>query len=174
MIDINEFRQKLEKAVRGFPKKHIGRIDKLKDCYPHNISLHSNPNCFDKDDCFLYVFKNILPKELDQIFSDLVTKKNRHFEDVCLDLISEGFLPLNDEQRESDIIVVYFAGNVPKHFGRIEGNRIISKWSNKGYAWKHRLFEVPLSYGDTVKFSNGKIDQNVFRRVIGAHSERKY
>ncbi len=171
-MNIVELRQKLDEATHGFPKKHIERIAALQSIYPHNISLNQNPAFFDSDDCLLYAFKDILPSDLRKILVNLIMKNSGCFEDIGRGLISEGFISLHDEQKESDIIVVYFDGDVAKHYGRIERNRIVSKWGN-GYAWKHDLFEVPLSYGDTIKFSNGEIDQGVFRMVIKAHSEPK-
>jgi len=43
------------------------------------------------------------------------------------------------------------------HFGKIEQDRIISKWG-KGLIWEHPVFEVPLSYGHVVKYSNGIVN----------------
>lgn len=162
---ISEFRHRLDEATQGFPRKHIERIAALKNLYPHNIILHSNPNFLDSDDCFLYAFKNIIPNDLQKEFVDVVLENADQFEAICQRLVSEGFIALHDEQNISDRIVVYFDGTVAEHFGKIEKDEIISKWG-KGYAWKHDLFEIPLSYGNTVKFSNGEIDIDVFRKVI--------
>lgn len=171
-MDTNEFRHKLDEATQGFPRKHIKRIADLNGLYPHNIRLYGNPNVFDNDDCFLYVFRDRIPSDLLTIFENLVTDNSDLFEDIGHDLISKGFISLHNDQRGSDTIAVYFAGGAAKHFGRIEGNRIISKWG-RGYAWKHDLFEVPLSYGNTVKFSNGEIDEDVFRKIVETHSRRR-
>ncbi|MEW6672508.1 MAG: hypothetical protein AB1427_12450 [Thermodesulfobacteriota bacterium] len=170
-MNLNELRRELDRATHGFPRQHIQRIAEFRVSYPHNISHYGNPNVFDSDDCFLYAFGNILPSNLRDGFVNLIEKKHRAFDDICRDLITEGFLSLHNEKREDDRIVVYLYGNSVKHFGKIEGDSVVSKWG-RGYTWKHGLFEVPLSYGDTVKFSNGTIDQGVFRRVIETHSKR--
>ena len=88
-------------------------------------------------------------------------------------LTSSNFLSLHDEQEEMDRIVLYFDKGAAKHFGRIEGGRIVSKWG-KWHVWKHNLYEVPLSYGSEVKYSDGKIDEVVLRKIIGFYAKLEY
>ena len=170
-MSLNQLRLELDQATHGFPRKHIQRIEDLKKTYPHHIRHHGNPNIFESDDCFLYAFRNILPDNLRDDFINLIDKESGALEEICRDLITEGFVSLHDEKRDDDKIVVYFNRDSVKHFGMIDGDRVVSKWG-RGYTWKHDLFEVPLSYGYTVKFSNDNIDQDVFRRIIETHSKR--
>jgi len=170
-MDEKQFRAKLDEATNGFPRKHIDRIAGLKKLYPHKISLHGNPNFFERDDCFLYAFRNLLPDDLLAAFINLVSDKPELFESICNDLILKEFVSLHAKQIDSDRIVVYFLGNTPKHYGRIEGDTVLSKWGN-GYIWKHGLFEIPLSYGETIRFSGGVIDRSVFNTVIKTHKEQ--
>ncbi len=170
-MDEKQFRDKLDEITKhGYPKKHIDRIASLKKLYPHKISLHGNPYFFEKDDCFLYAFRDLLPDDLLDAFNKLISDKPELFESICHDLILKELVTLHAEQMDSDRIVVYFLANTLKHFGRIEGDTVLSKWGN-GYAWKHGLLEVPLSYGDTVRFSSGVIDQSVFNMVIETYKE---
>lgn len=171
IMDEKKFRAKLDEATHGFPRKHIDRIAGLKKLYPHKISLHGNPNIFERDECFLYAFRDLLPDDLLDAFINLVSDKPELFESICRDLTLKGFVSLHADRMDSDRIVVYFLENTPKHYGRIEGDTVLSKWGS-GYAWKHGLFEVPLSYGDNVRFSSGVIDRSVFKMVIETYKEQ--
>jgi hypothetical protein len=47
--------------------------------------------------------------------------------------------------------VVYFQDGMVKHSGIWAGGRVQSKWGT-GHLWEHALHEVPLRYGDHVRF----------------------
>ena len=49
--------------------------------------------------------------------------------------------------------------------GKLENDMIISKWGI-GLIWKHSLFELPLSYGSTVKYSDGDVDNKVLELLL--------
>jgi len=73
---------------------------------------------------------------------------------------------LHEGRKSDDQIVVYFDNkNKIKHFGKLVEDRVVSKWG-RGLVWKHRLFEVPLSYGIRVMYSNGKISENALRKIV--------
>ena len=55
------------------------------------------------------------------------------------------------EQATDEDVVLYSLDGVPKHAGRCRSGRVVSKWGC-GHLWRHRLFEVPLRYGSTVRF----------------------
>ncbi|MFC1824881.1 hypothetical protein ACFL9T_19405 [Thermodesulfobacteriota bacterium] len=165
-MKLNEFRQKLEEATQqGFPGRHPERIAALKTDYPHHIEVQGNPNFISNDDCFLYVFKGQIPPDILKPFEHLIEEIPDLFEEIGHKLISKGFLSLHDERRPDDRIVIYFDGEIAKHFGRIDNDKIVSKWG-KGLTWKHDLFEIPLSYGDRVKYSDGEIDSGVLKETI--------
>lgn len=113
-------------------------------------------------ECFKFVFGDKIPKDIWDKITKLPPGK-------CKDLIvrsfAEGFLALHDERKDNDEFVVYLKDDIPKHFGKISGDRVESKWG-RGPIWKHGLWEVPLTYGDTVKFSTGKMDHSVLRKII--------
>ncbi len=169
-MDSYEFRKKLDEVTEGLPGKHVKGIENLKADHSHNIRIYDNPNFVDNVDCFLFVFRDSIPSDLLNAFEDLAEDNKGQSEDIVNDLVLKGFISLHDDRRESDAIVVYFAGALAKHFGKIEDNRIVSKWGGVGHAWKHGPFEVPLSYGETVKFSNGQIDEHVLRKVLETYS----
>ena len=49
-------------------------------------------------------------------------------------------------------IVIYFDEKTPKHAGKYVDRKVISKWGIKSHAWRHGLFELPIKYGDRVKY----------------------
>jgi len=74
-------------------------------------------------------------------------------------------LSMHDEKKDGDQVVIYFDKGDPTHFGKIVGNKIESKWGS-GCVWLHDLFEVPLSYGESVKYSDGKLDLDIFENIL--------
>ena len=163
-MDINEFRQKLDDVTKeSRPYNHKQLIDSLKGDYPHNITRVSP--LMGGDDCFLYVFREKIPDDVLKNLSNIIEDKPEIFEEIGKKLMSKGFLSLHNEKREDDEIVIYFDNGIAKHFGKIVDDKIESKWG-RGCAWRHNLFEVPLSYGNIVKFSAGEIDLNVLIETI--------
>ena len=141
-----------ELTANTIPTKHNNFIEGLKSQFNHSIVLISNPNIIDTtEDCFLYVMKNILEKDDYRKLKERVQKIN-NFNDS----INKGFLSLHEEFDNDDRVVVYFDRNGVTHFGLIDGEKVKSKWGS-GLIWGHSLFEVPITYGNTVKFSDGLI-----------------
>lgn len=112
---------------------------------------------------FLFVFEDTIPKNIWERIRGLSPVERQ---DLIAKSLSEGLLTLHDEQEDNDRLAVYFRGDIPSHFGRIQGDMIRSKWG-QGPAWNHGLWEVPHSYGDRVKYSTGDIDYSVLKKVIG-------
>lgn len=164
-MNLKDFRKKIEEATQGIPRKHPENIASLFKDYPYSIMLQSNPNYIDSTtDCFLFVFQGKIPDKL-------VEKIRNFYEDTSTrvdyfhQLLDDGFIELHTSRKANDEVVVYFNDGVPAHFGKLENDLVISKWGI-GLIWKHKLFEVPLSYGDTVKYSDGNIDNKVLKRLL--------
>jgi len=175
MTTLDQFRQKLEEATnKSHPREHGKNVDELRDIYPHNIVCISNPLSTDNlmpriynptEDCFIYVFKDILSPEMLKSFLDAYERNEKLDSRIEYRLISEGFIDLHKGQNENDIVIVYFNNSNPAHFAKIANNIITSKWG-RGNVWRHGLWEVPLSYGDEVMYSNGRIKESIFEEVI--------
>ena len=58
---------------------------------------------------------------------------------------------IDSKEVEDGDVVVYSDDGVVKHAGRVQDGMIVSKWGT-AHLWWHRLYEVPLRYGSTVKF----------------------
>jgi hypothetical protein len=167
MKKLNDFRKELELATQGIPRKHPQLIADLKKKYTHSISLRSNPNMMDPtSDCFLFVFEEYIPEELVgkiRVFSQNSSVRSNVFQN----LLDNGFIELHDDRKTDDRIVVYFDKLIVTHFGKIERNKILSKWG-AGLIWEHPVFEVPLSYGNAIRYSNGQIDIKVLEKILSA------
>ncbi len=138
----------------SIPTKHGKLIEKIKNEFKHNIILISNPNFIDTtEDCFLFVMEKILKKDEIKKLGDIDTNNIENIDR----LINKGFLLLHDEYKENDKIVIYLHENKIMHFGWIENESVVSKWG-KGLIWEHQLFEVPITYGSTVKYSDGFVN----------------
>ena len=165
MMGLNDFRKQLDLATQGIPSKHPDAIRALLKEYSHKISLKCNPNFIDlKSDCFLFVFEEYVPKQLVgkiRTFSQNISKKPNVFKE----LLNKGFIELHDERKARDKIVVYFDKGTVTHFGKIENDKILSKWG-VGLVWEQPLFEVPLSYGNEVKYSSGEMDVEVLENIL--------
>jgi len=50
-------------------------------------------------------------------------------------------------------VVIYFDGERVTHAGKASSNEfVVSQWGARGHVWRHRLYEVPESYGNDVRF----------------------
>lgn len=173
IMNETEFRQELENIInKDFEKsfdEHIKPIEKLKQFFPHNISLHCKCLELAGVDCFRYVFWKKIPPDQLSMFSK-VTVNNR-YEAVCREMIRKGLLSLHDDLYDDDKVVVYFNKGKAVHFGKIQNHRFISKWG-KSLVWEHGLFEVPLCYGNAVMFSDGVLNMDVLNNVVGTCAKR--
>lgn len=60
-------------------------------------------------------------------------------------------VPVPESDATEGDLVLYFDGQMPTHAGLIKGSEVISKWG-KGHIYQHGRLEVPISYGDTMRF----------------------
>lgn len=55
------------------------------------------------------------------------------------------------KRRSEGDVIVYFKEGRARHAGIFRNEYVISKWG-RGCLWKHRILEVPASYGDNYIF----------------------
>jgi hypothetical protein len=58
--------------------------------------------------------------------------------------------PAVNDPRPGDVIV-YFSGDTATHSGAVGERLIRSKWGS-AHTWEHPIFEVPTSFGSTVRY----------------------
>jgi hypothetical protein len=134
-------------------KTQIELIEALKTRHPHGIALHTAWNS-DLTDVNCYMFAlGLAPNEIKNwrdvgIQPDTKTGFiGRLLESKILTSCASGAMP-------QDGLVFYFtAEGRPMHAGRCADGVVISKWGDRcTHIWRHGLWEVPSSYGETVQF----------------------
>jgi len=125
--------------------------------FPNGIALLDSPYPIERYTCVVHVFE--FTEKL-----EFVAIASRGFNVIIAGpkfvqwLLEKGLLTEvgEAEAREGDMIIYFDEESQIKHAGLRRGNgRVESKWG-KGGLFQHGLFEVPASYGTTVRF---------FRRV---------
>lgn len=171
-IDLKKFREILEIETKKFPRKHPKILEALMKKYPHRIKIISDYLTVDyRKDCFLFAFQDVIPEGLMNKMEVLLDKELVTIEQVAEDLIDNGAIKWHDGRQEEDRVIIYFKDDKPVHFGINDpaaDGMVISKWGI-AHVWRHPVFEAPISYGDKVKYSNGKID-----KCILGHTLSKY
>ena len=100
--------------------------------------------------CFQFAFGLVNPHP------DLTRIATRHDDvfpgsDFVTFLVASVLTEIKPETAEDDDIVIYFRDGVPQHAGLISADLVVSKWG-MAHTWRHRLFEVPSSYGSSVRY----------------------
>jgi len=164
-MNSEEFRYKLGEITKEPRPGHQEDIEALKATYNHNIKLIQR--VYGGDDCFQHIFRSNLPRDILKRFNSLVENSPDVFKRIVRLLIHKNALLMHDEKKDGDQVVIYFDKEDPTHFGKIVGNKIESKWGS-GCVWLHDLFEVPLSYGKSVKYSDGILDLDIFENILSS------
>jgi len=132
----------ISKYKNGHEKRE--RISELTDEYlPENESKLEEMGIVSiryssYEDCAEFAFKDHMPRKL------MMGEYNRWQE------IFPGYT--KTEKPEKGDLAVYI-DDEPKHFGIYAGKgKVISVYGNIPHIWRHELFDVPLSYGDEIKF----------------------
>ncbi|TET47491.1 hypothetical protein E3J62_01285 [candidate division TA06 bacterium] len=172
---LRQLRVRLGEITRDtLPTKQPDLIAGLKTSYSHSIDLVGNPNFVNtRDDCFIHTFGDGIGTSVLNRMRELGARDEFEGEDLYTPLIDRGFLPsLHDQRETEDQVVVYFDKEVTKHLGKMCGDRIESKWG-QGHIWRHGLWEVPLSYGNTVKYSVAEVDHSVLLELLETLEKEK-
>ena len=134
-------------------------IDGLAATCPHNIERREDE--YPDYRCFVHAF-DLTSSDLYRsvAYADCVAKKNKFFAGrrFTAFLISESKLVevTRDQVAIGDVAIYFDDQDAPTHAGKICSNelRIRSKWGG-GLLLDHDIWEVPQSYGQTVRFFKG-------------------
>ena len=147
-----ELRSELQRITETSGFNQEGDITTLGTTHPHSISLVAasteHPHGYN---CFMYALGlAVLPDRL----AALASEHEEAFPSArfVARLVEKGLQEIAAADAEEGDLALYFdeAGN-PRHSGVLQGGFVVSKWG-AGHIWKHLLFEVPSSYGVTVRF----------------------
>lgn len=151
---ITKLREKLQFITDNYIgkkiKEQIIEIEKIGAEYEHSImlikeSIYSEyyQNCYMF--AFEFDFRSVFPNSC---FLNFLLDRN------VLSEVEESKAEIND-------YVIYFCEGQPKHASVKQSNGIISRWGD-GHIWNHQLYEVPIKYGNEVRFYK-KIDISVLK-----------
>jgi len=145
--DRNELRQRLDENSGHSPEdtaRHRERVEALSAACPHSIK-YIEEGAGNRSDCMVYALE--IPIKLVVIAATLDSIVDKFFT-VALPRLLEQ---VPDSEVSEGRVVLYFKDGKTKHIGRIQGDRVISKWG-KNPVYEHDIFEVPASYGDEYEF----------------------
>lgn len=67
-------------------------------------------------------------------------------------LVSHYLQEVLEQDAKVGDIVIYFKDGKPVHAGTCESSLVVSKWGLYSHLWKHGLCELPIEYGDEIRF----------------------
>lgn len=150
----NALRNKLEEVFEAQDwSEYLSRLTAATRGFPNAIVLLNSPYPIERYTCVVHVFEFTEKPEFVAIASrgfNVVIAGPRFVEWLLehrlLTEVSEA------EMREGDLILYFDPSGRIKHAGLNRGNgRVESKWG-KGGLFQHNIFEIPASYGSTVRF----------------------
>jgi len=132
----------LQTIVDENTESHVGNqitlIADLSKILPHSIKLEKEAR-LDNDqtwryNCYTYAF----------CLSDSTE---------FVDIIEQHLTEIEQNEIQDGDYIIYFHNGKPQHAGRIRNNKVVSKWGMY-HLWEHDIWEIPVEYGDTVRFFN--------------------
>lgn len=68
--------------------------------------------------------------------------------------------------RDHDLVIYCDKFGYPQHAGKVIAGAVISKWGMKGGLWPHSLWEVPSSYGTSLRFYSHLSKEHVRQKWV--------
>ena len=118
--------------------------------------------------CYEYAFDIAGTPPVNVISTEGDAKKNEKLAvtaDFVSWLIDEVLVDREPGSASNEDIIIYFDNSIPTHAGKVNKGRVVSKWGT-GHLWEHAIYEVPLSYGDRIKFFLPVDRDDVLKRFI--------
>ena len=151
---MEHFRIKLDE-IANEDSRQIEFIKGLKDSFNHTIVLIEesdlSQNYYPNYNCYMHAFNLAGESKVDEV-AKCFNGKIRPGNEFVKYLIKENILmELPPDKVRAEDIIIYFDGKEPRHAGKINLNRVTSKW-NFGHLWEHAIYEVPLKFGSELKY----------------------
>lgn len=142
---------KLREAIEApnglLAHRHRDFIEAARRSHSHTIAYRES---VDESTCVTYtlaLFRDRTYRAIAGRFQQIFA--GRQFIDW---LLEKGLLFEEIPTSEPGCVVLYFEQGVWKHIGAmLDGKRAVSKWGTFP-VYEHAIFEVPVSYGDTVRY----------------------
>jgi hypothetical protein len=135
-------------------ENQIYSIAKLRHEYRHSISVvrwarREDPATYNYT-CYMYAF--------DLMDHALLSSIAHGAQDIypggefTTFLIRNFLKETEQDQARDDDLVLYFGEGTPKHAGKWYTGNVRSKWGYYSHLWQHGLYELPLEYGNDIRF----------------------
>ena len=137
---------------------HPALIEEMRTQFCHTIARRQGPAAVDRYTCAVYAFDLVEDPTYVSIATFGLGRTYAGAEFVEF-LLENGLLterPLEGGV-EGDLVMYLDDGRF-RHVGKLHTpNRVVSKWGT-GHLWEHELWEVPLNYGNELRFFEGPVD----------------
>jgi len=143
-------RRRLDEVTRApDDAEQIRLVATLAGEHPHSIQLSAEAVLADRKtwafNCHTYTFGLRGSEEVLRLVTRTIFPNGAYVTSLI-----DGMLTETEDAEEGDF-VVYFQDASVTHSGLWSHGRLRSKWGT-GHVWEHALHEVPLRYGDEVRF----------------------
>ena len=167
--DDGKLRKRLETITGMRSDKQLTAIEKLRAEFSHSIVLREKANSTRIPfNCYEYAFNIACTPPVNIISTEGDAKQNEKLAvttDFVSELIGEVLIEREPCNATDGDIIIYFDNNTPTHAGKFYKGRVVSKWGN-GHLWEHVIYEVPLRYGDRIKFFLPVDRDGILKRFI--------
>ena len=68
---------------------------------------------------------------------------------------------ISQQQIRPNDVVIYFKDGQPVHAGTWDAGLVVSKWGFYSHLWKHGLCELPIEYGEEIRFYRRLPEKNI-------------
>lgn len=151
---MTQLRQRLQQITDEAPvERHPAQVEALRAEFGHTIQVVESELPISGYTCGVHSFGLIDDPTYRDVAGFGCGKTFAGAEFVQF-LLANGLL----EEKVAGVagdLVIYFDGVAFKHVGRMaQDGRILSKWG-QGYLYNHQVWEVPLDYGQVVRYFQG-------------------
>ena len=163
---MSDLRHKLMKITEDVPlQEHPALIVSLQEETNHSIVVVESEHPIERYTCAVHAFHLIDNAIYEEVASFGLGLTFAGYEFINF-LLERGLLtPRDGYSVLPDDLVLYFDNGVFRHVGRMKTHhRVLSKWGI-GYLYEHLVCEVPLSYGEEIRYfvgPNEELSVNLF------------
>ena len=167
MNDI-EFRTELENITKCRSERNQKRLmENLSSKYPYSIKKQEDKTVTQsplEHNCFNYALNLSRRLLLNEELKGRDLFPNGSFVRFCIQRTYLAEIPF-EEVTNNDLIVYFDSDCQPKHAGRMRNMRIVSKWGS-GNLWEHATWEVPISYGNSVRYFGALEEKEAIKHYL--------
>lgn len=150
----------------GIPlKRHAIKIEELQKLYPHTIVKSNKVATAPFVLCLPYALglPAIVKAKLGTTYTDVMLGKNLKIVGVPFAewLMGGRLEPIS--QPKVGCIIFYFESAMWRHAGRLVGTDVVNSQWGVFPAYEHGVWEVPLSYGEEIRYYNMPSENEVAR-----------